>query len=58
MLYEQYKVGILKAPPYMEQTVFQQSFFNIGAAEDIVYKQNLDVKLTALCEAAGVKFKK
>lgn len=42
----------------MEQTVFQQSFFNIGAAEDIVYKRNLDVKLTALCEAAGVKFKK
>ena len=39
-------------------TLFQQTFFNICAAEDIVYKKNLDVKLTALCEAAGVKFKK
>ena len=38
--------------------MFQQAFFNICAGEDIIYKKNLDVKLTALCEAMGVKFKK
>ena len=57
ILYEQYKAGIINAPSYWEQTLFQQVFFSICAAEDITYKQNLDVKLTALCEAAGIKFK-
>ena len=38
-------------------TLLQRTYFNICAAEDITYKQNLDVKLTALCEAAGIKFK-
>ena len=56
-MYEQYKNGLITAPPYWEQTLFQQTFFNVCAAEDIVYKKNLDVKLTALCEAVGVKFK-
>lgn len=56
-MYEQYKNGLIKAPSYWDMTLFQQTFFNVCAAEDIVYKRNLDVKLTALCEAVGVKFK-
>ncbi|MBP5700408.1 MAG: hypothetical protein J6W71_06150 [Methanobrevibacter sp.] len=42
----------------MERTVLQQTFFNLGAAQDIRYRKDLDVKLTALCESMGVKFKK
>jgi len=42
----------------MEQTLFQQVFFSICSTEDIVYKKNIDMKLTALCEAMGIKFKK
>ena len=55
-MYEQYKNGLIKAPGYWDMTLFQQTFFNVCAAEDIVYRKNLDVKLTALCEAVGVKF--
>ena len=39
-------------------TVFQQTFFNIQSAEDIIYKKNMDVKLTGIAEALGVKFKR
>lgn len=49
--------GLIKAPPYWEQTLFQQVFFSICTAENITYKQNLDVKLTAICEVLGIKFK-
>lgn len=38
-------------------TLQQRIYFNFCAAEDISYKKNLDVKLSALCEALGVKFK-
>jgi len=38
--------------------MFQQTFFSIGAAQDIIHRKNIDVKLTALCEAVGVKFEK
>ena len=41
----------------MDCTILQRTFFNIGAAQDITYKRNIDVKLTALCEAAGVTFR-
>lgn len=39
-------------------TLLQRTYFNICAAEDISFRQNIDVKLTALCEAAGITFKK
>ena len=42
----------------MEQTLFQQAFFSIGAANTIQFNNTVDMKLTALCEAVGVKFKK
>lgn len=28
------------------------------SAKELAFKRNIDVKLTALCEAMGVKFKK
>ena len=57
ILYEQYKQGFIEIPKYWDMTLLQRTYFNFCAAEDITYKQNLDVKLTALCEAAGIKFK-
>jgi len=38
-------------------TVFQQTFFNIHSAEDIIYRKNIEVKLTSMAEALGVEFK-
>ena len=41
----------------MDCTLYQRTFLNIGSAQDITYKRNIEVKLTALCEAAGVTFR-
>jgi len=41
-----------------ESTQFQQAFLSIMASKDIGFEENLDLKVKALCEANGVKFKK
>lgn len=42
---------------YSECTMFQQSFLSFMAADDINYMETIDIRLKALCEAMGVKFK-
>ena len=41
-----------------DSTQFQQAFLSIMASKDIGFEENLDMKVKALCEANGVKFKK
>jgi len=38
--------------------MLQQAFLGVMAAEEITFEKTLDAKLTALCEANGIKFKK
>lgn len=43
---------------YMDCTALQQYFISAMSAYDVNYSKNIDLKLKALCEANGVKFKK
>ena len=45
-------------PKYKDCTLLQQTFFNLMSSYDINYRETLDVKVTAIAEALGVKFKK
>jgi hypothetical protein len=41
-----------------DSTQFQQAFLSIMASKDIGFDENIDMKIRALCEANGIKFKK
>jgi len=41
-----------------DSTQFQQAFLSIMASKDISFEENIDMKIRALCEANGIKFKK
>jgi hypothetical protein len=38
--------------------MYQSTFFTLMAAQDIAYKDNIDVKLEGIAKGVGVEFKK
>ena len=50
--------GLSICPNLSDSTQFQQAFLSIMASKDIGFEENLDMKVKALCEANGVKFKR
>ena len=57
-MYRVHRDGMRICSDLNESTQFQQAFLSIMASKDIGFEENLDMKVKALCEANGVKFKK
>lgn len=50
--------GLKIVESYADATLLQQAFLNMMSAKAIGYEQGIDVKLKAIAESMGVKFRK
>jgi len=57
-LYRVHRDGMRICTDLKDSTQFQQAFLSIMASKDIGFEENIDMKIRALCEANGIKFKK
>ena len=58
VLYQSHCDGLRLISNLNEGTLLQNAFLNIMSAKRISFLRGLDVKIQALAEANGVKFKK
>ena len=58
MLYQSHCDGLRLVSNMNEGTLLQNAFLNIMSAKKYSFLQGLDIKVKALAEANGVKFKK